>query len=199
MQANRRKVLAFGAAALAAASVAHAAEPVAKSTERDVRRKDYLLTEEEAWYVINHTNNAVMATVDASGTPYAVPITPLVLDGKIYFHGTKDPASRKLNNLAQNPKVSIVWVGTDPLKEDEFTVKYVSAMVAGTVRRIDDPKEMRRVFENYTKRFAGSQSLDSQHATIDGSIGAVALWEVTVEKVTGKAKAKSPFFDKMKK
>lgn len=42
------------------------------------------------------------------------------MDGKIDFHGTKDPNSRKFVNLTQTPKVSIVWVGTDPLKEDEF-------------------------------------------------------------------------------
>lgn len=196
MSITRRQVLAAGVAAVAAAGVQAKEEP--KSTERPVRRTDYLLTEKESWYVIEHTNNAVLGTADASGTPYAVPITPMVLDGKIYFHGTKDPKSRKFANLEQNPRVSIVWVGTDPVKEDEFTVKYVSAMIAGRASRITDEKEMRRIFEAYTKRFAGSQSLAKQHETINGSIGAVALWEVKVEKISGKAKAKKPFFDKMK-
>lgn len=196
MVVSRRKVFIAGAAGLLSHTV-HAAE--AASTERPVRRTDYVLSEEESWYVVKHTNNAVLGTADASGTPYAVPITPLVLDGKIYFHGTKDPESRKLLNLKQNPKVSIVWVGTDPLKEDEFTVKYVSAMIAGRARRIEDPAEMQAVFEKYTQRFAGSQSVEKQQETIKGSIGAVALWEVTVEKISGKAKAKKPFFDGMKK
>lgn len=160
----------------------------AQSTDREVRRKDYLLTEQEACYVIEHTNNAVLGTADASGTPYAVPITPLLLDGKIYFHGTKDPKSRKLNNLEQNPRVSIVWVGADPLKEDEFTVKYISAMVSGHARRITDPKQMRAIFDRYTQRFAGFQTAAKQHETINGSIGAVALWEVTIDKITGKAR-----------
>ena len=196
MAVSRRQVFIAGTAGILASSV-HAAG--ASSTERPVRRTDYLLSEEEAWYVVKHTNNAVLGTADASGTPYAVPITPLVLDGKIYFHGTKDPQSRKLNNLEQNPKVSIVWIGTDPLKEDEFTVKYVSAMVAGRARRITDAKEMQAVFEKYTQRFAGSQSKAKQLETIKGSIGSVALWEVTVDKISGKAKAKKPFFDGMKK
>ena len=58
---------------------------------------------------------------------------------------------------------------------------------------------MQAVFEKYTRRFAGSQPLAKQHETIKGSIGAVALWEVTVEKISGKAKTKTPFFDDMKK
>ncbi len=198
MTITRRNALLAGAAALSCAAPAAYAAPKAESTERPVRRTDYLLTEKEAWYVIEHTNTAIMGTADASGTPYAVPVTPLVLNGKIYVHGTKDAKSRKFTNLEQNPRVSLVWVGTDPLKEDEFTCKYVSAMVAGRARRITNEKEMWKVFENYTKRFAGSQPMAKQHETIKGSIGSVALWEITVDKISGKAKAKKPFFDHMK-
>lgn len=195
---NRRHLITGGlaAAALSTAVSANAAE--AKSTERPVRRTDYLLSEDEAWYVIKNTPHAVLGTCDASGTPYAVPITPLLLDGKLYFHGTKDPKSRKFENLKLNPKVSMVWIGTAPIKEDEFTVKYVSAMVAGTARLITDRKEMQRIFEAYTDRFTPTQPKEKQLETIKGSIDSVALWEVTVEKISGKAKAKSPFFDHMK-
>ena len=195
---QRRKMLAAGLAAAATfAGTVQAAEP--KSTERPVRRTDYLLSDEEAWYVIKNTPHAVLGTCDKAGIPYAVPITPLLLDGKIYFHGTKDTKSRKFENLKQNPNVSIVWIGTDPIKEDEFTVKYVSAMVAGKARLITDRAEMQRIFEAYTARFTPSQSKEKQLETIKGSINDVALWEITVEKLSGKAKAKSPFFDHMKK
>ena len=196
---QRRQMLAAGLVAVAAATngTVHAAE--AKSTERPVRRTDYLLTDEEAWYVIKNTPHAVLGTCDNAGIPYAIPITPLLLDGKIYFHGTKDPKSRKFENLKQNPNVSIVWIGTDPIKEDEFTVKYVSAMVAGKARLITDRAEMQRIFEAYTARFSPSQTKKAQLDTIKGSINDVALWEISVDKISGKAKAKSPFFDKMKK
>lgn len=197
MSLSRRQAL-FSTAALFGAGSLHAAE-TKPSTERPVRRTDYLLTEEEAWYVIQHTNNAVLATTDESGTPYAVPITPLLLNGKIYFHGTKDPKSRKFTNLTQNPRVSIAWIGTDPLKEDEFTVKYVSAIVAGRAHLVEDKKEQQAIFEAFTQRFAGSQPKDKQLETIRGSINDVALWEVIVEKVSGKAKAKKPFFDNFKR
>ncbi len=195
----QRRNLLVGLAAGIAASASVEAAHTATSTERPVRRTDYLLSEEEAWYVIANTPNAVMGTADASGVPYAVPITPLLLNGRIYIHGTKDPKSRKFENLRQNPKVSIVWIGTDPLKEDEFTVKYVSAMIAGSARLVTDRAEMQKIFEAYTQRFASSQSKEKQLDTIKGSIEDVALWEVTVDKISGKAKAKSPFFDGMKK
>lgn len=198
-QLTRRSLLGAGLAAAAATTTAaaHAAPaPAAASTERPVRRKDYELTREEALYVIEHTDHAVLATADASGTPYAVPVTPVLIGGKLYFHGTKDEKSRKLLNLRQNARVSLAWVGTSPIKEDEFTVKYVSAVVAGHAREVTDPKEKQRIFEGFTARFAPSQTLEKQREVIAGSIRDAALWEVTIDKVTGKAKAKQPFFGK---
>ncbi len=61
---QRRNLLAGLAAGIAAAASVEAAH-TATSTERPVRRTDYLLSEEEAWYVIANTPNAVMGTADA--------------------------------------------------------------------------------------------------------------------------------------
>ena len=72
-------------------------------------------------------------------------------------------------------------------------------MIAGSARLVTDRAEMQKIFEAYTQRFASSQSKEKQLDTIKGSIEGVALWEVTVDKISGKAKAKSPFFDGMKK
>lgn len=72
-------------------------------------------------------------------------------------------------------------------------------MIAGSARLVTDRAEMQKIFEAYTQRFASSQSKEKQLDTIKGSIEGVALWEVTVDKISGKAKAKSPFFDSMKK
>lgn len=192
---SRRQLLAAGSA-LSVGLVAKTQAQTAphSSTERPVRRKDYELTEAEARYVIEHTDHAVLATADDSGTPYATPITPFLYDGKIYFHGTKDPKSRKLNNLKQNPRVSIAWVGTSPIKEDEFTVKYVSAIVAGTAKEVTDAGAKQRIFEAFCNRFVPSQARKKALEVIAGSINDAVVWEVTIEKLTGKAKAKQPFF-----
>ena len=90
-------------------------------------------------------------------------------------------------------------MGGPEIRGELFSVKYVSAMVSGHARRITDPKQMRAIFDRYTQRFAGSQTAAKQHETINGSIGAVALWEVTIDKITGKAKTSKTFLDAMKR
>lgn len=168
------------------------------STDRPIRRTDYELSQKEALYVVQNTKHAVLATSDKTGVPYAVPITPIYFKGKIYFHGTNDRKSRKLINLNQNPNVSIAWIGTSPIKEDEFTVKYVSAIVAGKAKQVTNEVQRQKIFEEYTAQITPSQSKEKQLETIKGSIKEAALWEVEIEKLTGKAKAKQPFFKKFK-
>ena len=189
---SRRILLAAGASLGAAGTLAHAAAPA--STERPVRRKDLELTRDEALYVIEHTNHAVLATSDDSGTPYAVPVTPVLFQGKIYVHGTNAPESRKRLNLRQNPRVSLAWIGTAPMKEDEFTTKYVSAIVAGRAREVTDKDERWKIMTGYTNRFAPSQSAEAARKTIAESLPDVVIWEIEIEKVTGKAKTRVPFF-----
>ena len=78
-------------------------------------------------YVIEHTDHAVLGTADASGTPYAVPVTPFLFGGRIYFHGTKNELSRKRVNIQQNSQVSLAWIGTSPINP---------SLVARSSRRI---------------------------------------------------------------
>lgn len=194
---SRRKLFSAATAFLSLSSLVSANETVthaSTSTERPVRRKDYELTQAESYYVIEHTDYAVLSTADRSGTPYGVPVTAFLYQGKIYFHGTKDPKSRKLVNLRENPKVSLVWVGTAPIKEDEFTVKYVSAIVAGTAKEVTDSDLKQRVFEAFCNRFVPTQSRVKALETIADSINDSIVWEVTIQKISGKAKARQPFF-----
>lgn len=190
---SRRSLFAAGLAAAVSVPAARAAAP-AESTERALRRKDYELTEAEARYVIEHTDHAVLGTADASGTPYAVPVTPFLFGGQIYFHGTKNELSRKRVNIQQNSQVSLAWIGTSPIKEDEYTVKYVSAVVAGRARIVSDPTEKQRIFEAFVNRFVPSRPLDEAKKVIAESIADADVFEVTIEKISGKAKTRHPFF-----
>lgn len=193
---QRRQLLAAALTGLVAPT-AFAENTKPASTERAMRMKFSELTPDETLYVIEHTNNAVLSTTDASGTPYGVPITPLYSEGKIYFHGTKNELSRKLQNMRQNPRVHITWIGYDPIKEDKYTVTYVSAMAAGKAREITDPQEKAIVFRLFCARFIPSQTNQTVERLIKKDMVNANIWEVTIEKLSGKQnQAKNPYFNK---
>ncbi|MCL5109489.1 MAG: pyridoxamine 5'-phosphate oxidase family protein [Chloroflexi bacterium] len=75
------------------------------------------------------------------GVPYAVPLTFVYFQDKIYFHSV--PRGRKLENIAANPRVSFqaddeaVIIATG--KACTFTTHYYSAMLEGTAKIVGDP------------------------------------------------------------
>ena len=69
-----------------------------------MRRRDRELSGAEALDLLREAEWGVLATVDAEGWPYAVPVNHAVVDGDLVIHCAT--AGHKLENLAFNPKVS---------------------------------------------------------------------------------------------
>ena len=86
---SRRSLMSIAAlAALApAANSAFALDPAKNTKDMPMRNQKFALTREETLDVIRRTDHAVLSLADGTGEPYGVPITPILLDGKIYFHG----------------------------------------------------------------------------------------------------------------
>ena len=86
---SRRTLMSVAAlAALApAANSAFALDPAKNTKDMPMRNQKFALTREETLDVIRRTDHAVLSLADGTGEPYGVPITPILLDGKIYFHG----------------------------------------------------------------------------------------------------------------
>ena len=112
---------------------------------KEMRRKDRLLSDQETRAVLEKGRYGVLATVDADGAPYGVPISYAVMNGEIYFHCAK--TGEKLDNIARNPAVSFTVVGDiQPVFDGGFTTNYESAVAFGKAREVTDPKEKRDAF-----------------------------------------------------
>ncbi len=172
-----------------------------QSTERPMRRKDRELTKKEALEVIKNTPHCVIATVDASGTPYATPITAALIDGAVYFHSSSNVNGRRCQNVQQNNKVSLVWVGRAETAADElphdFSVNYASAIVSGRISAVVDEDEKRRVATAFCLRHvpqAGLEAIEDYYAKGNRFI---TFWKVTIESVSGKARNKQGYFNRV--
>jgi PPOX class probable F420-dependent enzyme len=96
------------------------------------------LTEREREF-IRWARVARLATVDATGKPHVVPISP-VLDGDLILFAT-DEESAKVRNLRANPRVAL---GVDEYSED-WRTGLRGVMVRGTARVLDHGPEWDRV------------------------------------------------------
>lgn len=59
--------------------------------------------------------------------PYAVPISFVYLNNKIYFHSAK--AGHKIDAIVKNPKVSFAVIDEDTIVSKEYTTYFRSVVV----------------------------------------------------------------------
>ena len=153
-----------------------------------IRRKDRAITEEEARDVLHQGEYGVLATVDAGGQPYGVPLSYSIMDGALYFHCAT--VGHKLNNLAANPAVSFTVVGpTQPVFDNGFSTYYESAVVFGKARKVTDDKEKRAALLDLARKYL-PEHVDKAEEYTTRSFSHTDVYAVSIDAITGKSKRK---------
>lgn len=188
---SRRSAIALGAAAGLAtfAEGAFAADAPKSTKDMPMKHTELALSKEECLYIIEHTDHAVLSTADATGEPYGVPVTPFMLNGKIYFHGIGMGEGRRNANLTQNPRGSLCWIAKQDINEPHLTVDYVSVIARGPIRIVTDAKEKEKFMRYLLARFTPSIDIDKAMAARTQKIALyMNVFEMTLENITEKAK-----------
>lgn len=106
---------------------------------REMRRKRQLLPTEESVAILERMTNGTLALHGDDGYPYAVPVSYVYADGKIYFHSAMQ--GHKVDAILRNDKVSFCVVEQDEVKPAEFTTYFRSVIVFGKARILTDENE----------------------------------------------------------
>jgi len=149
-----------------------------------MRRKDREKDGAFAFEVIRDCEYATLATVNKNGTPYCIPVSPVVIKDSIYFHCA--PEGQKLDNITENGSVCISAVRYTRLVPERFTTEYESAVATGKCRIIADEAEKLMVFQALRDKYAESNAagFDSE---LTKSMNKTYICGITVEQITGKA------------
>ena len=107
---------------------------------REMRRYKQQMTEDECREILNTETSGVLAVSGDDGYPYAVPMSFVCNDNKIYFHCAK--SGHKLDAVKRESKASFCVIHKDDVVPEEFTTYYKSVIVFGKVRIIDSGDEM---------------------------------------------------------
>ncbi|MEC4272022.1 pyridoxamine 5'-phosphate oxidase family protein [Adlercreutzia sp. R25] len=150
-----------------------------------MRRKDREQSEEFGWDVLKTCPFAVLSMIGEDGGPYAIPVSPAVHDGAIYFHSAKHGEKSKL--LRANPAVCLTAVRDVVPLPEEYATEYASAAVRGTVAEVTDEAEqiagLRAIVEHYAP-----SNLDYFSTAIAEELKRTLVWKIVPEKLTAKAR-----------
>lgn len=150
---------------------------------REMRRFKQALTPEQCHGVLERNTAGVLAVLGDEGYPYAVPMSYVWFEGKVYFHWAT--AGHKLDAVRAEPRASFCVIDQDQIVPEAYTTHYRSVIVFGTVEIVDGPEEKRRAIDALGAKYRPGFEAERQ-AEIDGSWNRFVMAALTPERITGK-------------
>lgn len=151
---------------------------------RQMRRGRQALPQEGCAAILMKGSHGVLALAGDEGYPYAVPISYVYADGKLYFHCAQ--SGHKLDAIARCPKASFCVVDQDQVLPELYTTAYRSVIAFGTIRVLEDDREKRAAVEALAVKYAPADSPARRGAYIDKDWAGLCVLEMTIEHLTGK-------------
>lgn len=149
---------------------------------REMRRINQLLSAEDTVAVMNRCTNGVLACYGDDDYPYAVPVSYVYFNDKIYFHSAK--SGHKIDAIMINPKVSFTVIDEDTIVSAEYT-SYFRSVIAFGKARIVEGDEWFKGFEALVEKYSGDQPKETNQKEISGCTRSHII-AIDVEHITGK-------------
>ncbi len=116
--------------------------------------------------------------------PYAVPISYVYDNSKIYFHSAK--TGHKTDAIKKYSKASFCVIDQDNVIPEEYTTYYRSVIAFGKVRIIEDEKEVRESIEKLAVKYHPKDSEENRNREIYRAWDSFSMIEFSIEHMTGK-------------
>lgn len=147
-----------------------------------MRRSRQQLPDDETINILKSATNGVLALVDPSGKPYAVPMS-FIYDGEkhLFFHCAV--AGRKFDCIKNNPYACFTIIDQDEIHPELFTTFFRSVIVEGTIKILTDREEMVESLRMLSTKY--SPGLDCE-PEINKGIDRVVILKMGITSITGK-------------
>lgn len=149
-----------------------------------MRRKKQALSKEECAAVLNRGTSGVLALAGDNDYPYAVPISYVYDEGKIYFHCAK--SGHKLDAINRKAKVSFCVIDQDQIVPEEYTSYFRSVIVFGTMRILTDDSEKRNAIDKLALKYAPNDTVENRRNAIEREWKPLCLLEMGIDHMSGK-------------
>ena len=150
---------------------------------REMRRFTQLLPQETAVEILNRNTSGTLALLGDDDYPYAVPMSYVYTDGKLYFHSAK--SGHKIDAIEKHEKASFCVIDQDRVAPEKFTTCFRSVIAFGKAHLVEDIDEIRRIATVLAMKYSADFK-DRILQEIDSSIKNMAIIEMTIDHMTAK-------------
>lgn len=150
---------------------------------RAMRRLKQSLPLADSIAILERNTSGVLAVSGDDDYPYAVPLSFIYQNGKLYFHCAK--SGHKLDAIAKNPKVSFCIIDQDTIVPKEYTTYFRSVIVFGQACLLQDEAEKRAILQKLGAKYAPHEP-QGLLQEIDSQIKHTNIIALTIEHISGK-------------
>lgn len=151
---------------------------------REMRRKKQLLSNNESVEILKNGNSGVLALLGDNEYPYAVPISYVYDNSKIYFHGAK--SGHKIDAIRKCNKASFCVIAQDEIHPEKYTTYFKSVITFGKIRILEDENEIRQAIEKLAIKYYPKDDEVNRNQEIAKEWRTLCMIELSVEHMTGK-------------
>ncbi len=150
---------------------------------RKMRRFRQQLTISECDAILSTGTSGTLAVLGDDGYPYAVPISYVHVDGKLYFHSAK--TGHKVDAIRQYDKASFCVIAADDVHSSEFTTYFRSVIAFGRIRIIESEGERTHAASLLGTKYNPGDEVGLQKELEKGLLHMLVLC-LDIEHMTGK-------------
>ena len=150
---------------------------------RAIRRKRQLLSDDESIGILQKATAGTLALLGDNGYPYAVPISYVYHEGKLYFHSAL--AGHKVDAIRNCDKASFCVIDKDDVQPEKYTTFFRSVIVFGRIHIIEDDKEKLAMARMLGNRYNPNND-ESLQKEIESGLSRMLMIRFDIEHLTGK-------------
>ena len=150
---------------------------------RAMRRKRQQLSEEEIVAILKNATAGTLALLGDNDYPYAVPLSYVYQEGRIYFHSAL--AGHKVDAIRKCDKASFCVIEQDDVQPEKYTTFFRSVIAFGRIHIIEDEHEKLETARMLGNRYNPNHD-EALQKEIEGGLSRMLMIRFDIEHLTGK-------------
>ena len=150
---------------------------------RAMRRKRQQFSEEESVAILKKATAGTLALLGDNDYPYAVPLSYVYQEGRIYFHSAL--AGHKVDAIRKCDKASFCVIEKDDVQPEKYTTFFRSVIAFGRIHIIEDEYEKLETARMLGNRYNPNHD-EALQKEFEGGLSRMLMIRFDIEHLTGK-------------
>ncbi len=150
---------------------------------REMRRKRQQLSDAESIDILKKSTSGTLALLGDDDYPYAVPISYVYQEGKLYFHSAL--AGHKVDAIRKCDKASFCVIEQDAVQPEKYTTFFRSVIAFGRIHIIENEQEKLEIARMLGNRYNPNHD-EALQKEIESGLSRMLAIRFDIEHLTGK-------------